>query len=465
MVLCILCGNAAKADGLSERSERLNAVVIQIRLSDRIDLTREQIDTDSLNRSWCGYDPGVSDEVLWKHNRGRWDLNEDRIAEEAYATFVYAGRTVAVYRIDGHERFSDPGPKRTKVALIGRPLTATDPVYRALVGKPAVHRGRNAINYLPDEELVGSLPDDEWDGERIPEAAERRAFLLTWNPENWEWPGYAQKVVATAGSGVVSAEWATGGRTTGIQRGDLVFLLRQGNYGRGLVGSGQATDFLGAAGPNDEIIYEGQHWNGTGAMANYVDVTWDRLVDPEDLLPIEDLKEDFPDQNWSPMGSGTRIHADIVDSLVEKWSRHVGGVQSSPGGQGYAVNAAQRKAIENAAQDWLMQHYRDEGWTVQDTRYSGPYDALATKGRLVRYLEAKGTQSNGEAVFLTRGEVEHARKHHGECVIGIWSGMRFASDGTIDPDVGEIKIMPFEPDTGVLSALQYRWEWGSGDEE
>lgn len=257
--------------------------------------------------------------------------------------------------------------------------------------------------------------------------------------------------------------WSTGNRTGGIHPGDRVFLLRQGRRGRGIVGSGEAVDFSGNAGPGDEIIRSGAHWDGSGATTNYVDVLWDRLVAPDDLLPSEELKVDFPEQNWAPMGSGNKIKPALVDALQEKWSNHVGVNREPLGGQAHTDNAAQRKAIEDAAQNWLMQHYRDEGWTVLDTRYAGPYDAMATKSGETLYLEAKGTQSAGDSVFLTRGEVEHARRHRGDCVIGIWSGMRFADGGEIDQDAGETLLMPFDPDTGTLTALQYRWELATDD--
>ena len=135
---------------MSGPSERLCGMVIQIRLSGRVEHTPEQIATDSLGRSWCGYDPTVSDEVLWEHNRGRWVLNSARLAKERYATFVHGGEVVAAFEIDGYERVSDPGPHGTKVALIGRPLESSNPVHRRLVGCPAIHTGRNAVNYVPD---------------------------------------------------------------------------------------------------------------------------------------------------------------------------------------------------------------------------------------------------------------------------------------------------------------------------
>lgn len=293
----------------------------------------------------------------------------------------------------------------------------------------------------------------------------QRAFLLTWNPDNWNWDDFGQSVLATEGDGVIGERWSTGVRTSGIRIGDMVFLLRQGKKGRGIVGSGRATDLTGDSAPDENIIYTDSHWDGSAATANYVDVIWDRLMESEDRLPIEELEKDFPEQHWAPNGSGTQIRPEIVDALEARWSSHVAGARVRVGGQGHVSNSERRKAIENAAQDWLMQHYRDEGWEVRDTRYAGPYDAVATRNGHTLYLEAKGTQSSGEAVLVTRGEVEHARANQGDCVIGIWSGMRFADDGEVNPQSGDTTIMPFEPDTGILSALQYRWEWAAADEQ
>jgi len=291
-----------------------------------------------------------------------------------------------------------------------------------------------------------------------------QAFLLTWNPDKWNWVDFSQSVLATESDGVIGRKWSTGVRNSGIHAGDMVFLLRQGKKGRGIVGSGRATDFTGDSVPGDNIIHTDPHWNGSGATANYVDVIWDRLLEPDDRLPIEELEKDFPEQQWAPNASGTQVRPELVAELESRWSRHVASAGLREGGQGHVASSERRKAIENAAQGWLMQHYRDEGWEVRDTRYAGPYDAVATKNDQTLYLEAKGTQGGGEAVFVTRGEVEHARANPGDCIIGIWSGMRFADDGQVDPRGGETTIMPFEPDTGNLSALQYRWEWAAADE-
>lgn len=86
-------------------------------------------------------------------------------------------------------------------------------------------------------------------------------------------------------------------------------------------------------------------------------------------------------------------------------------------GQGLQMNPEIRKAIEDAAQDRLMQHRRDDGWTVIDTRHNRPYDAEAVKGDERVYLEATGARSRGESIIVTRNEVEHARLHPGLCVV------------------------------------------------
>ncbi|BCW11498.1 hypothetical protein NtRootA4_25620 [Arthrobacter sp. NtRootA4] len=130
-------------------------------------------------------------------------------------------------------------------------------------------------------------------------------------------------------------------------------------------------------------------------------------------------------------------------------------------GQGVQMDAAIRRTIENAAQDRLMKEYRDQGWTVTDTRLNSPYDALAVKGTEKIYLEAKGTQSQGKSVILTRNEVKHARLHPGTCVIGIWSGMRLV-DGEVDPSVGDFRVLDFNPASEDLNARDFDWTLPGG---
>jgi hypothetical protein len=133
-------------------------------------------------------------------------------------------------------------------------------------------------------------------------------------------------------------------------------------------------------------------------------------------------------------------------------------VWDEPGarGQGLQMEPEARKAIENAAQDRLMRYYRDRGWTVTDTRQNRPYDAAAVRDTERIYLEAKGTQSRGDSVIVTRNEVDHARQHPGLCTMGVWSGMRI-TDGAVDPEAGVFRILPFNPDDGHLLPRDFDW--------
>lgn len=129
--------------------------------------------------------------------------------------------------------------------------------------------------------------------------------------------------------------------------------------------------------------------------------------------------------------------------------------------QGWQSDPERRKQVEDAAQDRLMAHYVADGWTVEDTRFSQSYDAVARRGdgdaaELV-YLEAKGTETAGAAVLVTVGEVEHARAHLGRCVMGVLSDVRFDADGALDPDAGTFRMLPFEPADDALAATGYRW--------
>jgi len=125
-------------------------------------------------------------------------------------------------------------------------------------------------------------------------------------------------------------------------------------------------------------------------------------------------------------------------------------------GQGRQLDARLRKIIEDAAQDRLMQQFRDDGWVVTDTRHNRPYDAEAVKDGKTIYLEAKGTQSRGESVIVTRNEVEHARSHPDECLLGVWSGIRI-DDDEVDPESGEFRLLDFDPDAGELKPRDYDW--------
>ena len=58
-------------------------------------------------------------------------------------------------------------------------------------------------------------------------------FLLTWNPERWDWTTLADDLVHVALGRAVEIRWSSG-NTRRVVAGDRVFLLKQGTPPRGL---------------------------------------------------------------------------------------------------------------------------------------------------------------------------------------------------------------------------------------
>jgi len=285
----------------------------------------------------------------------------------------------------------------------------------------------------------------------------RDGFLLTWNPTNWHWPDeeIADDIQATAAGQIVLGEWSTGARSGGIQVGDRLFLLKQAAEPRGVIASGTARG----------VIYQDAHWDGSGREANYVDVDWDRVIDPEDPLRVDLLKAKIPGLSWRPQGSGTVIPAGALDRLEELWAAHTGRTRAGAtpaGGQGRLLDAERRKKVEDAAQERLMAHYEALGYDVEDTHIGNPFDARATRDGVTVYLEAKGTSRAGETVMVTRGEVKHALANPGHCFMGILSGVRFNSSGEVEAGSGDLRIVPFKPKEAQLNPIAYDWTVPTG---
>jgi hypothetical protein len=271
-------------------------------------------------------------------------------------------------------------------------------------------------------------------------------FVLTYNPARWNWDdeGRQDEVDMTQAGQVVQARWSTGGRRGGIFPGDTAVLFQQGTKGRGLVAYGTFTS----------PIYTGEHWDGSGRDANYAAVDWQIVLPAEDMIPIEEVKEAVRTVNWDTiLGSGIVVPPPGDQALDALWD----GLRSGSGTARWQPDPARRRRVEEYAQARLERHFWEQGWQVRDTHLGNPYDALATKGVETKYLEAKGTEGDGKAVLVTPGEVEHARQHPGECVLGIVKRVRLRADGTVEPGSGELVLHDWKPDEGKLKVTGYEW--------
>ncbi|SBT47006.1 protein NO VEIN domain-containing protein [Micromonospora narathiwatensis] len=414
---------------------------------------------DPLGRTWVGWKATATDDQLWEVNRGVWILGS-RVDGERVATLSFGGRVQVVAEIDGRTRHDVDGV--TKWALLGRVLRPGDRVHDALKGAPAP-RHRNPVGYF-DTAALDLLPAAERAGL---DRRERVTMVVTWNPERWNPDGWAENVyprdVEAVESGrILRGQWATGNRKTGIEPGDRVFFLRQGPEPRGIIGSGTATS----------RIFPAEQWDDSRADedANYVLIDWDTLLLPEDGLSHAFLVGQIPEGGpWRPQSSGWVLPPRAAAKLEKLWADHLGHpvplpARGSPR-QGWQMDPARRRKVEDAAQDRLMAYFRDRGWVVRDVRFGNPYDAIAIKHGRTLWLEAKGTETKGAAVIVSRREVQWAREHVGDCVLGILSDVVFGSDGEVDPTSGRFRVFTWNPDGGALSARDFDFTPAEADRQ
>ena len=141
-------------------------------------------------------------------------------------------------------------------------------------------------------------------------------YLLTWSPKKWRWRDLARRVAEIRRKGYCVTDWSCGNNKS-IARGDRVFLLRQGEEPRGIVGAGFA----------DSEPFEEIHWRAEKAKAGrttmYLMVRWETLLNPEkeSIFPREWLNEGKLSRvNWNTQISGISIRPEAADVIEKRWA-------------------------------------------------------------------------------------------------------------------------------------------------
>lgn len=86
-------------------------------------------------------------------------------------------------------------------------------------------------------------------------------------------------------------------------------------------------------------------------------------------------------------------------------------------GQGFARSLKQRQAIEGRAMKAASNYFRNKGFKVEDVSTRRPYDLLCIRKTTELHVEVKGTTTQGQAIILTKNEVEHACNPKHSCVL------------------------------------------------
>jgi hypothetical protein len=208
-------------------------------------------------------------------------------------------------------------------------------------------------------------------------------------------------------------------------------------------------EIAGAAGPRPAIIrmiqtgrFEYEYIVYRPGMSNFS--VYDRLLD-EIENPFRSARErrwfiarrrvSRPDAGSLPSSSGLdRVVRDRLRDLAEQDEitsarnalAELAGEPSE--GQGYSSFSSRRKAIEARAMLKATDYYTRRGWTVTDVSAKRSYDLRCTRGSERLHVEVKGTTSNGDAVLLTRNEVEHARGAFPHVALFVVANIRVSGD-------------------------------------
>lgn len=144
--------------------------------------------------------------------------------------------------------------------------------------------------------------------------AERKTWLLTWNPDNYAWENFPADRAATHAGRSVKLRWTCANGAA--KPGDLAYLVRTGREPRGVLAVGNVI-----AEP-----YEDSHWDSARAAAGekrqYIDVEFTQIQDPQlgdAYVSASELKNLPFDQQWAPQGSGIEIKPGAAAALATLW--------------------------------------------------------------------------------------------------------------------------------------------------
>jgi len=138
-------------------------------------------------------------------------------------------------------------------------------------------------------------------------------YLLSWNPENWDWEHIEEIIKEIQTKGYASGRWSFGNRKN-VDLDSRFFILRLGADPKGIVASGKIIS----------DVYEDEHWRDPEEMANYVDVEFEVILDPsvDEILDVKLIEDFLPGFiNKHKMQSGTILSAKETEFIEAEWGK------------------------------------------------------------------------------------------------------------------------------------------------
>lgn len=138
-------------------------------------------------------------------------------------------------------------------------------------------------------------------------------WLLTYNPTKWNWDDYDEAISLTKSGKGYCIGWNCANRHAKV--GDRVFIIKLGDpsTSKGIFATGYIiSDF-----------WEGENFDKSkDNNVMYVDIVLTRILDYriDNIIPIDKLKQLFPEQTWNPQSSGITIKPEAASGLLQLWN-------------------------------------------------------------------------------------------------------------------------------------------------
>ena len=141
-----------------------------------------------------------------------------------------------------------------------------------------------------------------------------KAYLLTWNPKYWPWDNINKEIKSLQSREYFKTEWDCYSRNP--KKGDIFFIVALGeSQNKGIFCSGYINKLL--LGMPSLIKDQKNTKRNTNRLIGNIN----SLLNPKEgnILDIEHLKNNFPDQKWTPRNCGIEIKDWYVNDLIVLW--------------------------------------------------------------------------------------------------------------------------------------------------
>lgn len=137
-------------------------------------------------------------------------------------------------------------------------------------------------------------------------------WLLSWNPNRWEWDNYEEECEEASKEHPLSFIWSCSSKK--VRTGDEFYLIKLGELPRGIIAHGTVT----------EDMFDAEHWNDDKPekIIHYITGKCDTLLNyrTQAILDVSVLDDRCSQQHWHPQQSGIRIKDEVLPALHELWT-------------------------------------------------------------------------------------------------------------------------------------------------